>query len=69
MAANVAVSLKNSNLDFALKKLKKKLKDNKVMLYFEEHIAFEKPSLKNRKKRLQAIRRNEYELRENKEKY
>lgn len=61
-AVNATVVVRNNNVDFALKQLKRKLKDADTMKKYEEHLAFEKPGIKRRRKKLQAIRRAKYEL-------
>lgn len=63
-AVNAWVKVHNNDVDFAMKQLKRKLKDENTMLKYEEHLAFEKPSVKKRRKQLQAIRRARYEQRE-----
>lgn len=68
MAANATVYVRNNNVDFALKQLKRKLKDADTMKIYEEHLAFEKPSVKRRKKLIQAIRRTQYEMSQQTEK-
>lgn len=64
MAANFKIIVKN-NLDMALKILKKKMKDSRVMIQYQENQYFEKPSLKKRKQRKQAIARAKFESLEN----
>ena len=64
MAANFKIIVKN-NLDIALKILKKKMKDSRVMIQYQENQYFEKPSLKKRKQRKQAIARAKFESLEN----
>ena len=61
------VEVKNNNVDFALKKFKRMVKDSGMMLELKEKAYYEKPSKKRREKRnLQKLR---YKYRENKEKY
>lgn len=69
MAVNVKIVVKNNNVDFALKLLKKKIKDFKTLVDYQETLAFEKPSVKKRKKRIDAIRRKDYESKLNKENF
>ena len=61
MSSNATVYVRNNNVEFALKQLKRKLKDADTMRIYEEHLAFEKPSVKRRKKLIQAIRKSKYE--------
>ena len=64
MAANFKIVVKN-NLEMALKILKKKMKDSRVMITYQENQSFEKPSMKKRKQRKQAIARLKFERLEN----
>lgn len=68
MATNVAIEVRNNNIDFALKKLKKKIKDHRVLLTYQEHLEFEKPSAKKRKAKIKAIARQKFERLENEDK-
>jgi len=61
------VDVRNNNVEFALKKLKRMVKDSDLMLELKKRTYYEKPSKKRREKRnLQKLR---YKYRENKEKY
>ena len=61
------VEVKNNNIEFALKKLKRMVKDSDLMLELKKRAYYEKPSKKRREtKNLQKLR---YKYRENKEKY
>lgn len=44
-------------LDAALKKLKRMVKDSRIMVEFQEHMEFKKPSAKRREKRIRALSR------------
>lgn len=66
-AVNVIVIVKNNNVDFALKQLKKKMKDAQVMQLYEEHLEFEKPSTRKKRLRSKAIRKRQYEMKLKKE--
>lgn len=61
MSTNAFVIVKNNDVTSALRLLKKKLKDEKVMVYFQAHLEYEKPSAKKRRKKLNAIKRTEIE--------
>lgn len=61
-AVNVTVFVKNNNVDFALKQLKKKMKDDRVMQLYEEHLAYEKPSTRKKRLKSKAIRKHQYDL-------
>lgn len=62
MAVNVSVEVRNNNVDSALKIFRKKLKDAEVMKYYEKHLAYEKPSVKKRRRLQQSKRVNEYNM-------
>ena len=51
------VEVKNNNVDFALKKFKRMVKDSDLMLDLKKRTYYEKPSVKRReKKNLQKLR-------------
>ena len=56
----LAVKVYKNNVDVALRKLKKKIKDSDLMLALKEKTYFEKPSKIKREKRNLAILRNRY---------
>ena len=59
------VEVKNNNVDFALKKFKRMVKNSGMMLELKEKTYYEKPSTKRRHtKNLQKLR---YKYKENKE--
>ena len=59
------VDVKNNNIEFALKKFKRMVKDSGMMLELKEKAYYEKPSTKRRHtKNLQKLR---YKYKENKE--
>ena len=61
------VDVRGNNVEWALKKLKRMVKDSDLMLELKKRTYYEKPSKKRREKRnLQKLR---YKYRENKEKY
>jgi len=45
-------------LDAAMKKLKRMIKDSRIMVEFQEHLEFKKPSAKRREKYLRACSRS-----------
>ena len=54
------VEVYNNNVDMALRKLKKKIKDSNLMLVLKEKSYFEKPSRIKREKKNLAKLRNKY---------
>ncbi len=56
-AVNAWVIVKNNNLDFALKQLKRKLKEAGTFQKLEEVSTYEKPSAKKRRITIQNKRR------------
>ena len=56
----LAVKVYNNNVDVALRKLKKKIKDSDLMLTLKEKTYFEKPSKVRREKKNLAILRSKY---------
>ena len=61
------VEVKNNNVEFALKKLKRMVKDSNLMLELKKRTYYEKPSKKRREtKNLQKLR---YKYQEKKENY
>ena len=60
------VEVYNNNIDMALRKLKRKIKDSDLFLKLKEKSYFEKPSKLKREKRNLAILRQRYQtLKEN----
>ncbi len=45
-------------LDAAMKKLKRMIKDSRIMVEYQEHLEFKKPSAKRREKTLRARSRS-----------
>jgi small subunit ribosomal protein S21 len=61
------VEVYNNNIDMALRKLKKKIKDSDLFLKLKEKSYFEKPSKVRREKRNLAISRQRYQTLKEKE--
>jgi len=61
------VEVYNNNVDMALRKLKKKLKDSNLFLDLKEKTYFEKPSKIRREKKNLAILRQRYQTLKEKE--
>jgi small subunit ribosomal protein S21 len=60
------VEVKNNNVDFALRKFKKMVKNSDLMLELKKKAYYEKPSKKRReKKNLQKLRYKYKNLKEN----
>ena len=57
----LSVPVYNNNVDIALRKLKKKLKDSDLFLKLKEKSYFEKPSKVKREKKNLAILRQRYQ--------
>ena len=55
------VEVYNNNIDVALRKLKRKIKDSNLMVELKEKSYFEKPSKVKREKRNLAILRQRYQ--------
>lgn len=58
---SIYVEVKNNNLELALRKFKKKIKLTNLMQEIKEREFFTKPSIKKRKKKLNAIMRQKYD--------
>ena len=54
------VDVKNNNVEFALKKFKRMVKDSGLMLELKQRTYYEKPSVTQREKRNLAKLRNKY---------
>ena len=63
----LSVPVYNNNVDIALRKLKKKLKDSDLMLQLKRKSYFEKPSRIKREKRNLAKARTRYQTLKEKE--
>ena len=61
------VEVYNNNVDMALKKLKRKIKDSNLMVQLKEKTYFEKPSKLKREKMNLAILRQRYQTQKEKE--
>ena len=61
------VEVYNNNVDMALRKLKRKIKDSDLFLKLKEKSYFEKPSKIKREKRNLAISRQRYQTQKEKE--
>ena len=60
------IDVKNNNVDFALRKFKKMVKDSGMMLELKKKSYYEKPSKKRReKKNLQKLRYKYKNIKEN----
>ena len=57
----LSVPVFNNNVDMALRKLKRKIKDSDLFLKLKEKSYFEKPSKVRREKKNLAILRNKYQ--------
>ena len=56
----LAVTVVNNNVEFALKRLKKKVKESNLFLDLKKKTYYEKPSKINRERKNLAILRNRY---------
>tara|TARA_Y100000996_G_scaffold383666_1_gene339815 strand:+ start:253 stop:510 length:258 start_codon:yes stop_codon:yes gene_type:complete len=63
----LSVPVYNNNVDIALKKLKKKIKDSDMMLELKKRAYYEKPSKLKREKKNLAILRNKWAIEKEKE--
>ena len=63
----LSVKVYNNNVDMALRKLKRKIKDSDLMLKLKEKSYFEKPSKLKREKKNLAILRQRYQTQKEKE--
>ena len=61
------VEVYNNNVDMALRKLKRKIKDSELMVKLKEKSYFEKPSKLKREKKNLAILRQRYQTQKEKE--
>jgi len=62
----IKINVKNNNVEFALKKLKRKVKDSELFLDLREKSYYKKPSKKIReKKNLQALKYKWKNMKEN----
>ena len=57
----LSVPVYNNNVDIALRKLKKKIKDSNLFVDLKEKAYFEKPSKKRREQKNLAILRQRYQ--------
>ena len=58
----VSVEVINNDIEFALKKLKRKIKKSNILVELFEKKEFTKPSVKKRLRRMKAITREKYRL-------
>ena len=63
----LSVKVYNNNVDMALRKLKRKIKDSELMVKLKEKSYFEKPSKLKREKKNLAILRQRYQTQKEKE--
>ena len=63
----LTVEVRNNNVEFALKKFKRMVKDSVIMLDVKKNTYYEKPSETKREKRNLAKLRNKYNNQKNKD--
>ncbi len=63
----ISVEVHDGNIDKALKKFKKKIKNSNLMLEIFDREAYTKPSVIKREKKRKAMIRNKYKVQEYKE--
>ena len=56
----LSVPVYNNNVDMALRKLKRKIKDSNILFEIKKRTFYEKPSRTKREKKNLAILRNKY---------
>ena len=59
------VDVKNNNIEFALKKFKRMVKDSELMLELRERTFYQKPSMVKREKKNLQRSRHKYEQKKN----
>ena len=59
------VDVKNNNIEFALKKLKRMVRDSELMLELRDRSFYEKPSMVKREKKNLQRSRHKYEQKKN----
>ena len=59
------VDVKNNNIEFALKKFKRMVKDSELMLELRDRSFYEKPSMVKREKKNLQKSRHKYEQKKN----
>ena len=59
------VDVKNNNIEFALKKFKRMVKDSELMLELRDRSFYEKPSMVKREKKNLQRSRHKYEQKKN----
>ena len=69
MMMGLSVPVYNNNVELALKKLKKKIKNSGMMLELKKRTYYEKPSKIRREKRNLAKLRNKYNLQKEQKNY
>jgi len=60
----IFIEIKDNNIDKALKRFKRKLKNSNLMLEIFKNEFYVKPSTKKREKKLKAVARSKYKLAE-----
>lgn len=60
----ISILIKDNNIDKALKRFKRKLKNSNLILEIFKNEFYVKPSTKKREKKLKAVMRNKYRLEE-----
>ena len=63
------IEVKNNNVEWALKKMKRMVKDSGMMLELKKRSYYKKPSAEQREKRNMAKLRNKYNQEKNKNLY
>ena len=63
------VDVRNNNVEFALKKFKRMVKDSGLMLELKQRTYYEKPSVTQRERRNLAKLRNKYNLQKEEKNY
>ena len=63
----IRIEVKNNNIEWALKKMKRMVKDSGMMLELKKRAFYEKPSVKQREKRNLAKLRNKYNNQKNRD--
>jgi len=65
MLTGLSVEVRNNDINKALKELKKRVYRERILIEYKEHMAYEKPSEKRRRKRAEAILRRKKEEKAN----
>ncbi len=57
MATQMIVEVKNDDINRAIKDLKRRVFKEKILIEYKQHMAYEKPSERRRRKRAEAVLR------------